>query len=51
MAEEKPAIETPKRFQSQDWYDRIEKAKRAGEQGKKAREGRPIVFTNRRSLR
>ena len=33
-----------------DWYERIEKAKRALEQGRKARKGKPATFSARQGL-
>lgn len=46
----RPGVETgplkpPQRPVAEGWSDRIARAKRAREEGRKAREGKPMVFT------
>ena len=39
-----PAVELPHPYDP-DWQERVERARRAREDGRKAREGKPIVFS------
>ena len=39
-----PALSPPPGY-DEDWHEKVERAKRAREEGRKAREGKPVVFT------
>ena len=41
-----PPVERPQPFDP-DWRERIERAKREWEEGRKSREGKPVVFAAR----
>ena len=40
-----PAAGRPKSWYDPDWQERIERARNAREEGRKARQGKPIVFS------
>ena len=50
-ADDKPALAEPTAGFPPDWRERIEIAKRAHEDGKKARKGKPMMFRLYRPLK
>ena len=49
MAQEREPLRAPSQDHDEDWRERIEKAKSAREDGKRAREGKPATFPMRRA--
>ena len=47
---QEPTLPTPEGRPASEWAERAEKAKEAREEGKKLREGKPILFPTRHAM-
>lgn len=50
LIRDRASVQTPIPVREQDWSERIARARKAREEGKKAREGRPATFRTFRAL-